>query len=123
MRDKTGINLPDARMIELMEYAVKNDIARNEGEYWKLIKFQRTGISAIRDGIQSFRVHHITNACLLTGASADWVHGIENAMFRHSEVKSTSQTLKEIAAEMEGKRPKVRRWQEMSLFGKDNLHA
>lgn len=115
------MTLPDARMIEVMEYAVNNKLAENEGDFWEQIKFTRTALSNIRKGVQSFRINHIINACNATGVSADWILGLDNNMFRTIQ-KPTIQTLKEIVAEMEGKRGTVNRWENMQ-FAKNKVHA
>jgi hypothetical protein len=96
-----AVNIPDERMILLMEYAIKNGIALTETDYWQKISYPRTGLANVRKGIQSFRIEHIINACQLTGASADWVLGLEKSMFRDKKVKTTIQKLKEVTAEIE----------------------
>jgi hypothetical protein len=98
------MKISDERMIQLMEYAVRNGIALNEGDYWQKIKFSRTGLSNIRRGIQSFRTTHIANACVVTGASADWLLGVDNVMFRNDIKKPVVRHLQEVIAEIQGPR-------------------
>src|SRR5438128_12223537 len=76
------LDIPDKRMLELAAWAVANQYADSEGDYWQAIGFARTSISKVRSGTQSFTVAQITSACKLTGASADWVLGLGKEMFR-----------------------------------------
>lgn len=120
-RAMKSMTIADVRVIELMDYALKNDLVTSQGEFWERIGYCRTGISAVRRGVQHFRVDHITKACALTGASADWVLGIETGMFRPA-YRSTIDTLKTVVAEMKGRRMATRSWQD-SIIAKNNMHA
>jgi hypothetical protein len=92
---------PDKRMIQLMEWAVRNNIAPTESEYLEKIGFTRTNLSNIKKGIQGFTRDHIRNACILTGASADWILDITETMFRKAPASSPVQTLRQAVAEIE----------------------
>jgi hypothetical protein len=95
---------PDKRMIQLMEWAVRNNIAPTESEYLEKIGFTRTNLSNIKKGIQGFTRDHIRKACLLTGASADWILDIDKSMFRqkaeHNPVKLFRQAVAEIEQQL-----------------------
>ena len=79
--------IADERMLQLMEYAVEKGIVESSAEYWEKIDFARTSISNVKQGTQGFRNYHIYNACKLTGASADYIFGFTNVMFRKAPVK------------------------------------
>src|SRR5438874_1110075 len=89
------------RMVQVMEYAVKNDLAANESDYWEKVGFARTSITHIKKGSQSFTIKHILSACELTGASTDWVLGLEKNMFRDAKSKSPLEMLKQATAMLE----------------------
>lgn len=94
------MDIIEQRMIELMEWAVANKIAPTEGEYWAMIVFPRNNLSNVKKGIYGFTKDQIRNACKSTGASADWVMGLENNMFRQRQV-SPLQLLKEATKAVE----------------------
>lgn len=75
-------------MLKLLNWAVQKGIAINESEYLKKIHFARTNISNVRKGLQSFTKEHIHRACLVTGASADWIFGLSNVLKRKPVIKS-----------------------------------
>jgi hypothetical protein len=79
--------ISDQRMLQLMDWAIKNKIANGETHYMELIDFQRNSIVKVRKGLQGFRKNHILNACKLTGASADWIFGLTNVMMRKNPGK------------------------------------
>jgi hypothetical protein len=79
--------ISDQRMLQLMEWAVKNEIVSGETQYLEQIEFARNSIVKVREGSQGFTKHHILNACKLTGASADWIFGLTNDMMRKAPKK------------------------------------
>lgn len=74
--------ISDERMFILMEWALKKELAADESSFLEKIDFGRTNIRNIRVGNQSFQIRHLINACKLTGASANWLLGLDNQMFR-----------------------------------------
>lgn len=80
--------ISDQRMLQLMEWAIKNKIASGETEYLEKIKFARNSIVKVREGTQGFRKNHILNACKITGASADYIFGLTNNMMRKQPTKA-----------------------------------
>lgn len=101
MEQKINLPIPDQRMLQLMEWAVKNDLVSAAGEYWEKIGFPRTNISNVKKGTQGFTREHIKSACIFTGASANWILGIDKAMFRETTAKDALQLLKEATAAIE----------------------
>jgi hypothetical protein len=101
----TKLFITDERMLLLMEWALKKELASTETEYLEKISFPRTNISNVRKGIQSFTKEHIRNACELTGASADYIFGFQNSMMRKQPKKGID-LLKEavLSVELELKR-------------------
>ena len=99
----TELHISDQRMLQLMEWAIKNKIATNETDYCKQIEFRRSNIINIKNLHQSFSKFTIVKACEITGANANWILGIEEVMFRSSKSKSAMQLLKEatVAIELE----------------------
>ena len=83
-----------------MDISIQAGKAMSEGEYLDKIGFQKTNISNVRAGRQSFTRDHILNACKFTGASADWVFGLTNEIYR-KEPKSVTERLRAIVNEME----------------------
>lgn len=94
------LNIIGSRMLQLMAYAVKEGMAKNESDYLLKIKFPRTNISNVRRGHQEFTKDHILNACKLTGANANWIFGIESNMMRKEE-KDPLDRLKQSVIELE----------------------
>lgn len=94
-------SLPDDRIFKLCEWSVKNDLVENEGEFWEKIGFARTSISKVKEGIQGFTREQIRKACILTGANANWILGIEKNMFRESKEQDPLMMLKKVTAAIE----------------------
>jgi hypothetical protein len=94
------LDIIDSRMLELMAYAVRENLVKNESEYLTSIGFSRTNIGNIRRGHQSFSTDHIHNACVITGANANWLFGIEKNMLRKEE-KDPVERLKQLSVEIE----------------------
>jgi len=103
---KTKLPIPDQRILQLMEWAVSSDLVKNEGQFWDKIGFIKNNVSNVRRGHQSFRIDHITAACTLTGANANWVLGIEEEMFRNGTAKDPVQIIKQALRMLEIKKPK-----------------
>jgi hypothetical protein len=78
----TKLLISDDRMLKLMDWAVKNELATTEQEYLEKIDFPRTRIAKIKKGMESFTRNQIYNACKFTGASADYIFGFTNIMMR-----------------------------------------
>ena len=76
------------RMLKLMKWALENGIAENETDYLAKIGFPRTNISNVRTGHQSFTKEHIQKACMITGASADYIFGFSSTLLRTPGKKS-----------------------------------
>lgn len=90
----------DEKMLVLMDYAVRSGIVDTEMSYCEQIGYARTNLSNVRKGLQSFRIEHVRQACILTGACADWILGLEKQMFRKPG-KTTLQALKQAVAAVE----------------------
>jgi hypothetical protein len=92
--------ISDQRMLQLMEWAVANGMAANRGEYLDKIGFTRNNLNKVKKGIQSFQIEQILSACILTGASADYIFGLSNEMTR-KKVKQPLELLKEAVIAIE----------------------
>jgi hypothetical protein len=92
--------ISDDRMLKLMDWAVKNELAGTEQEYLEQIGFPRTRIAKIKKGLESFTRTQIYNACIFTGASADYIFGFTNVMMRKAP-KRDLQKLRELFQAME----------------------
>lgn len=101
------LELTDERMLLLMDYAIKKEIARNETDYLNQIEFPRQNITNIKTAHSRFTRDHIYNACSLTGASVDWVYGFSNIMLR-KENKPVFEKLREVVVELEAEFNKVK---------------
>jgi hypothetical protein len=96
------ISTHNARMLKLFAWAIAEGKVNSDKEFCEKIKFHYTNLSNVRTGKQSFTIDHIINACLLTGANANWILGLEQNMMRKPSRKAIDM-LKEavIAVEME----------------------
>lgn len=103
---KPKLAIPDQRMLQLMDWAVKNGIAETENEYWTKIEFARTNISNIKAGRQGFTRNHILLACKMTGANANWILGLEKNMFRENTAKTPVELLRQVVMQLEEKNGK-----------------
>ena len=103
---KAKLAIPEQRMLKLMEWAVKNNIAESESQYWQKIGFPRTNITNVNSGKQGFTRNHIFNACKLTGASTDWIFGLSPTMFREGTAKTPAALLRQVVAQLENKNGK-----------------
>jgi hypothetical protein len=98
--------ITNERMLQLMDWAINEEIAENETRYLEAIGFPRTNISNVREGIQSFTKDHIMKACKLTGASADYIFGFTTNMKRKPESKpldALKQAVKAVELELRRK--------------------
>jgi hypothetical protein len=91
----------DDRIFKLMEWSVKNDLVQSEGEFWEKIGFTRTNVRNVKNGLQGFRREHIKQACILTGADANWILGIESNMFREKTENDPLKALRKATASIE----------------------
>lgn len=102
-------------MLQLTDYAIKNSIGgiKKRNEYWERIKFPPSNISNITSNTYAFTLQQIMEACAFTGASADWVLGLEQKMFRETKGTSALQLLHEavkaVEVEMKTKIPPLRK--------------
>jgi hypothetical protein len=80
--------ITDERMLRLKDWAIENNIARTETEYWKMIGFPRTSLSNVMKGSHGFTKSQILNACKVTGASADFIFGLDPGIKRKQPKKA-----------------------------------
>ena len=78
--------ITDERMLIILAESVARGIAEHEKDYFEKIGFQRTNISNVRKGTQSFTKEHILAAAELTGVNINWLFGLENNMMRKEPV-------------------------------------
>jgi hypothetical protein len=93
--------ITDQRMLKLMEWSINAGIAKDETHYCEKIKFARNCLVNVKKGRQSFTKAQILNACLLTGASADYIFGFTNSIKR-SGSKQPIDMLREAVMAVEG---------------------
>lgn len=94
-------------MLQLMNWAIEDGLAKSQNDYLEKIGFTRTNISNTRRGKQGFRKEHILNACKLTGASADWIFGFTNTRLRkpaRKPVELLREAVRSVEAELKSKR-------------------
>lgn len=96
-------SLPDDRIFTLCDWSVKNDVVENDGAFWDAIGFTRTNIRNVKNGVQGFTREHIRKACVLTGANANWILGLEKNMFRDSVEADPLVMLKKVTAAIESR--------------------
>jgi hypothetical protein len=84
---KKKLFISDQRMLTLMDWAINAGFAKTSREYCTKIKFERNSLSNVKTGHQSFTKQQIFNACLLTGASADYIFGFTNSIKRNGSKK------------------------------------
>lgn len=112
------LEIEEKRMLQLIDYAVKNDLVLDEADFYNKIRFAPTSITKVRRGEQAFTRQQIKLACLLTGANANWVFDIEKDMFRAKGKNKDSEQLfreamavykleKEDAKKKQSKRPEL----------------
>jgi hypothetical protein len=82
MAKKKNLFITDQRMLKLMDWAIDGGLAKDSTEYCEKIKFARNCLANVKRGHQSFTKQHIMNACLLTGASTDYIFGFTNSIKR-----------------------------------------
>jgi hypothetical protein len=97
---KKKLFITDQRMLQLMEKTIDEGKVKNETHYCDKIKFPRTCLSNVKHGRQSFTKQQILNACLLTGASADYVFGLSN-IIKRTATKQPLELLKDAVMAVE----------------------
>lgn len=88
------------RILQLMEYWIN----QNKGiqkDFLIKIGVNPNNVSKYKNGDNDFTPEQITEACKLTGASADWVLGLTKEMFRTSGKKTSIAKIKEALRELE----------------------
>jgi hypothetical protein len=97
--------ITDERMLKLIDWVILQNKADNASDFFKKIGFAKTNISNIRNGSQGFSKEHIRKACVVSGASADYIFGLSNEI-RRKAPKTALQQLKDavIAASEELKK-------------------
>jgi 5'-3' exonuclease len=98
---KKKLFISDQRMLILMDWAIDAGLAKNSREYCSKIKFERNSLSNVKTGHQSFTKQQIFNACILTGASADYIFGFTNTIKRGGS-KKPIEMLREAVMAVEG---------------------
>jgi hypothetical protein len=116
------IALTDQRMLRLKDYALKQRLVSTDGEYFGLIGFHHTNICNIRNGRQRFTVDHITAACKLTGANANWILGLDNTMMR-KEYKLLIDKLREMVISLESEQKEPYREVRRKISGKRRVKS
>jgi hypothetical protein len=98
---KKKLFITDQRMIQLMEATIAAGKVKDATEYCKKIKFARNCLANVKRGHQSFTKKQIQNACLFTGASADYIFGFTSSIKRISS-KAPIDMLREAVMAVEG---------------------
>ena len=96
----TPKQITNDRMFRLIDYWVRQGHEPDETSVLKKICFTPSNISNVRKGIQSFSRDHLFYIAELTGATLNWIYGLENNMFR-KEVKDPLERMKQLAIELE----------------------
>lgn len=90
------------RMLKLMDHYIKQHQEWTETAYLERIGFSRFNISNVRAGRQSFTLDHVKEACVFTGADANWLLGLSGATMLRKESKATPVAkIKEALVEIE----------------------
>lgn len=79
--------ISDERMLKVIEWVVKQGKYDSENEFLKAIGFARESMPKLKAGGQGFTKYQILEACVITGASADYIYGFTNSMFRKDPTK------------------------------------
>jgi hypothetical protein len=77
------------RMLKLMEYYISQHSEWTESAYLERIGFSRFNISNVRSSRQSFTLDHVREACLFTGADANWLMGLPGSTMMRKEGNSS----------------------------------
>lgn len=77
------------RMLQLMEYYLSNHKDFTETAYLERIGFSRYNINNVRSSRQSFTLDHVREACLFTGADANWILGLPKSKMLRNTVSSS----------------------------------
>jgi hypothetical protein len=72
-------------MLQIMKDAVHSELVENEKDFATKIGLNPTNLPKVKTGGVSFTVEQITQACLLTGANANWILGIDKIKIRVAE--------------------------------------
>ena len=77
------------RMLKLMEYYISQHSEWTETAYLERIGYSRYNIGNVRSGRQSFTLDHVREACLFTGADANWLMGLPGSTMMRKQGKSS----------------------------------
>lgn len=77
------------RMLKLMDHYISQHEEWTETAYLERIGFSRYNIGNVRSGRQSFTLDHVREACIFTGADANWLMGLPGSKMQRSEIKNT----------------------------------
>ena len=78
--------ITDERMLKLKDWAIDNvEGINNETAFFTAINFPPTNRNNVKTGKISFTIDQIKQACILTGASADYIFGFTNIRERKTE--------------------------------------
>lgn len=72
----------DARMLELMDTLKQSGKIRFFQEFCNELGIAKTYLDQVRNHGRSFTPNHISLACKVYNANANWILGIEDHMFR-----------------------------------------
>ena len=74
------LSIPDQRMIELIEFLIATGDIPNRQAFLDEIGLLKQNYREVTTGKRSFRVEHITRACLTYHIDANWIHGLSEVM-------------------------------------------
>lgn len=83
--------ITEERMLKLVDLAIRQGLARNKTDYFDKIGFPSKSERIVKAGRQGFTREQIYNACVLTGASADYVFGFTTVIRRKPKTKAIDQ--------------------------------
>ncbi len=97
----SNLFIVNERMLELWEYAVKNELVADDDTWCERIGFARGNTFNVRTGTQGFTTKQILAAAQITGANLNWLFGFEPSMFREKKKVTPMQLLKQAVAAVE----------------------
>jgi len=95
LKKEKVLEIWNARMLSLMDHAIRNEVVSSEKEWCEKIEYERTNLPKIKSGDASFRMQHCIKAATLTGASMDFICGLQEKMLRKNNSNSPVDLIRE----------------------------
>ena len=74
--------VPDQRMVELIDTLIIGGTIRSRQEFLNAIGMLKQNYTEVVNGKRAFRVEHISKACREYNVNANWIHGLDEQVFR-----------------------------------------